>query len=258
MRLRSNTLLSHLLFGSFVPLVLFVAAAAVGCVTIARLFDALNRVAHSHAVISVIHGQLEHVAGMESALKLYVLSSDRKYFDDFARRREEFTAAAGRLSDLVADNTTQVDLLGEVGRRESAWAERVDRDLDALGAKTGNPSPEALRQAQARLPETLELAERLRGALDAFAAAEADLLRRRRETADRLARQSVWVIGLTLPGALVAAALLAVAASRSVLRPVRRLRESAGLLVNGRFCVVPPEGPTELAELAEHFNQMSL
>jgi len=66
------------------------------------------------------------------------------------------------------------------------------------------------------------------------------------------------MIGITASMALVVALLVALVSARSVTRPIRRLQEAAGQLIAGHFQMVPPTGPTEIAQLAVHFNHMGL
>jgi len=65
-------------------------------------------------------------------------------------------------------------------------------------------------------------------------------------------------IGLFLAGAVALVALLAVAASKTVTKPVRELAEAARKLASGDFSArVTPYGRDELAEMAASFNDMA-
>ena len=46
--------------------------------------------------------------------------------------------------------------------------------------------------------------------------------------------------------------------TRTIVRPIDRLREAAGRLRRGEFTTLTPEGPTEIANLVSHFNAMGL
>ncbi|MBF6330786.1 sensor histidine kinase [Nocardia transvalensis] len=77
------------------------------------------------------------------------------------------------------------------------------------------------------------------------------------ETQHRI-EESAWAAALTSALALPLAAVLALLAARSVLRPVRELRSAAGRFADGDLSVrVRPRGSDELSELARTVNRMA-
>jgi signal transduction histidine kinase len=84
------------------------------------------------------------------------------------------------------------------------------------------------------------------------------LLEEHRDETARQARQGIVVIGIAMALALVLSVLVLLQAARGVTRPVKQLRDAAGLLIAGQVPKVVPAGPTEIAQLIVHFNQMAV
>ena len=102
------------------------------------------------------------------------------------------------------------------------------------------------------------MADQIQRELTDFISDEEATLAGRRSQAERQAWQSGWVIAGVLAVVTLASLVLAWSVSRSVTRPIDRLRQAAGHLLAGRFEMEPVKGPNEIAQLIVDFNQIGL
>jgi PAS domain S-box-containing protein len=240
MRWSINSLGARLLIGSAIPLVLFLAVGMVVAVMIGRLLSALS--VEKHTLVVIRQGQrLERdLDDLRYSLETVARPSAVAHHPRFRSGTAAFRRTAGELLDLVGDNASQH------ARLEQALA-GLDRLRGLVESDGAGLSDQAGRQ----------LAE-LQTIVRDFIAHEEELLEHRHARVEAETRQSMPVIGVTAAVALVLTVLLALAAARSVTRPVARLREAADQLLAGRYRSITPEGPTELADLVVLFNHMAL
>ena len=102
------------------------------------------------------------------------------------------------------------------------------------------------------------MADKIQRELTDFISDEEATLAGRRGQAERQAWQSGWVIAGVLAAVTLGSLVLAWSVSRSVTRPIDRLRQAAGHLLAGRFEMEPVKGPNEIAQLIVDFNQLGL
>jgi PAS domain S-box-containing protein len=237
MRALANTLLARLLIGSAIPLVLFLGVGLVSGVVISGLLSGLRLEKHSHEVLSDALRLNQHLDAMRFAAE---------------------SARPGTLERLPRYRVARDELLriGKKLRGEVADSPEREKAAAAILGDT-NRLVEVLKRPDSGREANL-LFTALEQRIGAFLAHEQDLLARRRAETEERNRQSVPVIGGAVALALVLTVLLSLGAARSVTRPVAQLREAAGLLMAGRYRSVPPEGPTEIADLIVLFNHMAL
>src|SRR5262249_25933969 len=156
----------------------------------------------------------------------------------YRRARDEFARIGRELLEQVQDNPAQRDAVQDLLADEQRLAQLLE-DSPPAGA-----------------------VDPLFGALDdrlgQFVEHEQDLLHERRARTDAQTAQAWPLIGGVALLALVLIVLFSLGAARSVTRPVGRLHEAAGVLMAGHYRSVPPEGPTEIADLIVLFNHMAL
>ena len=239
MRWSINSLWSRLLIGSAIPLVLFACVGGVVAVMMNRLTTALRREKHTLTVIRQAHRLREDLDSMRIALEA-AQGSGAGQHPRFLAGSANFRETTQHLLKKVRDNPPQQ------ARLELALA-RLE---------------ELHRLVRARQPGLPDQANPLLSALETgirgFVDHEEALLVERHHRAAEETRQAVPVIGVAVGLALVLTVLLALTAARSVTRPVARLREASRQLLAGRYQSVPPEGPTELADLIVLFDHMAL
>src|SRR5262245_56695358 len=240
MRGKLNTLLARLLISLAIPLVLFGLVGLVSGVVIARLLSSLRLEKHSHEVISRGLQMQQSLDAMRSRAETTPLGPPLAANERFRAARRGLRELANQLYNDVSDNREQQQRIAGVREREERLAEQLAQPGRTFDAALGD--------------QFTDLEER-RGE---FIRKEREILVSRHEQAEHATAQAVPVITTAAVVALLLTVLLSLTGARSVTRPVRKLREGAGLLVSGRFRSVPPEGPTEIAELIVLFNHMAL
>src|SRR5207245_7036804 len=112
--------------------------------------------------------------------------------------------------------------------------------------------------ARLNLTPMLDLGRQAAVQLDALIATETTRLAQRDRMVQQATRESIWAISVTVGGTLILALMIPLQLSRTIVRPIDRLREAAGRLRQGEFTTLTPDGPTALAKLISHFNAMGL
>jgi PAS domain S-box-containing protein len=234
MRWSSNTLLARLLFGSAIPLVLFLCVGLVAGVVIYRLVAALRLEKHSHEVFAQALMLNRHLDAMRIAFEWGGPGGSKRFRD----ARQAFVETGQKLLAQVHDNQSQEDAVRAILDRSRGLGKLLDDGRHAAEADG--------------------LFKDLEQRTSVFINIEEDLLNRRRAQTEQQMRQSWPVIGGTAMLALILTVVLSLRAARSVTWPVDRLRHAAGMLMAGRYQSVPPAGPTEIADLIVLFNHMAL
>ncbi len=258
MRSLFRTLRARLLLSSAVPVLLFLGAALVAFLTIQRLRQTLDREQDSQNAIARARDLRADIAAMEAAKRAHLLLGQESFKREYLAHLKESRDDLAELRQLVGDDA-------EAGRRLDTLAgllrwlqDLAEADFDLFAARPW-PADAGWRDRAARnLRVVVEVGHQAGAVLDELIDAEADVLAERKRLVQHATRESVWAIGLTLAGTIVLALLIPVQLSRSVVRPVERLREAAAQLRQGKFTTLAPEGPTEVANLVRHFNMMGL
>jgi len=165
--------------------------------------------AHSLHVQVLLTEMAEHVRGVESEHRGYVLSGNRNIRAAFVRQSEALEPALSRLQEAIEDNPAQVAQMESLRKAVAAKADFARRGIAAIDA--------GYRKAEIARIEAGEGARRMQVALDIIhrmVAEEQRLLHQRQETSDRL------VLGLGL--LLLLTVLLALGVTAVVIRDARR------------------------------------
>src|SRR5262249_48700041 len=112
--------------------------------------------------------------------------------------------------------------------------------------------------AQLKLQRGIELQGKMALRTDRILEAERKNLETRRRQAEEATREGIWTITGAAALAVLLSFLVSLQVARGVTRPINELRDAAGRLRRGDLTVVPPAGPTEIAELARSFNLMGV
>jgi PAS domain S-box-containing protein len=252
---RLNRLSTSLLFGSAIPLVLFTAVAVVAWISIDRLLGALALEKRSNEAIVRALKQQQKLQQMRLTIYWASLQLPVQAQQTYQANRGDFHRLATELAELVEDSPQQQPRVARIQRLEKKWEEMIESYLAALKAKPGQDGDRGLRQL---LGPAEKLMEQLEAETTLLVDAEGAVLAERREQAATQSRQSVLLIAGAFGLALVLTIALAFQSARSLTRPIRQLREAASQLMAGRVVLVPPSGPTEIAELIGHFNHMAV
>ena len=242
-----NSLRARLVIGSGIPLVLFIGVAFIALSVVYGLIDALALERRSHQVIVQALKQQDQLHRMGLSVQYSPAADPDLLKANYEKSRQAFLDANAAAANLVRNEPGQEDRLTRIRDLEADWR-RVVED----GFRGPRPAPPGFLERS----QTLE--QQIQGELDQFIDAEEQRLADRRQTAERQAWQSGWIIYIALVVVLAVSLLIAWAVSLGVTRPIDRLREAAAQLLAGRFEVATPSGPNEIAQLIVDFNQIGL
>jgi PAS domain S-box-containing protein len=261
MRLLLNSLAARLLLGTGTPLVLVIALVLLAIIAIQRLEAAFQKQEQDGQIISEAWDLRAHLHNLRLArrgllLELGVGADDPQ--TGVQRARLEFHTVAARLRELVRDRPENVAEIDRVLELEARWHALIEQGAAELLPRPGQSREEFHRAVREVFARTQPLTNEIEARLQALIEAEQRQIQDDDQRIQRQTRQTYLVIGALAGLALVVSLLVAWTTARSVTRPVNRLRTAASEVIAGRFRVVPPTGPEEIAELAVHFNHMGL
>jgi signal transduction histidine kinase len=155
----------------------------------ARLRESIQWVTHTQAVLSEATNLDIALVDIESAVRVYVLTGDGAYLDDYQNARRVVDSTITSLGALVVDNPSQAERLDAL---RPALAQRLARFEKIV-------TTSAEERAQLYTPESVKqgqvLRKQIRAGLDAFRAEEVALLGERQLSADHAVSRSVWLAG---------------------------------------------------------------
>jgi PAS domain S-box-containing protein len=238
-----TSLRARLLIGSGIPLTLFVGVALIALTVLYRLLDAMGQERHSHQAVVAALKQQDQLHRMLLTVQYGHAADFAALQKNYGASRGDFLRANDEAQQLARENGKQLGRLREVRESEDEWRRLVE----------DSPTPPPGFQDRSQ-----QLADRIEGRLEDFIGDEEAVLSARREQAERQAWQGGAVIAGALVAATAASLLLAWRVSRSVTRPIDRLRKAAAQLLAGRFEMERPAGPDEIAQLIVDFNHIGL
>ena len=242
-----NSLRARLVIGSGIPLVLFIGVAFIALSVVYGLIDALALERRSHQVIVQALKQQDQLHRMGLSVQYSPVADPDLLKANYQTSRQAFLDANAAAVNLVRKEPAQEDRLTRLRNLEADWHRTVEE-----GFRGPRPAPPGF------LVQSQTLEEQIQGELDQFIDVEEQRLADRRQTAERQAWQSGWIIYIALAVALAASLVVAWAVALGVTGPIDRLRKAAGQLLAGRFEVATPSGPNEIAQLIVDFNQIGL
>jgi PAS domain S-box-containing protein len=258
MRLRLNTLLARLLIGTCIPLVLFVAVFLAAVLAIQRLNVALGLEQHTHQVIDEMLRLRQNFSNMRLAHRGFGLKPAQPFQNEYQANRAELRGRGAVLAELVHENSDQHERVLRLLDLEAQWNVVVVEARLLLTFRPDDQPGDFDKQAGQYQVRSAQLTDLIDGEIENFLKTEENLLEQRRAVTRAETLQSEWLIGGAAGLGFLLSLVVALSVARSVSRPVSRLREAAGQLIAGHFELVPPEGPSELADLMVYFNHMGV
>ena len=122
-----------------VPVALLVPLAVLLTVEILSLTSALRWVSHAEEVIANSRQLMRYTIEMETGLRGYYLTGDRRFLDPFLASRSGVFEELGLLQRLTADEPQAQQQLLEVRQLDLRWMDYADRLLEL---PTGHVSTE--------------------------------------------------------------------------------------------------------------------
>jgi PAS domain S-box-containing protein len=256
--MRLNSLLARLLIGTCIPLVLFLAVALAASLTVRRLHASLEREQHTHQVIDEMLRLRQNFSNMRLAHRGFGLALAQPFQAEYKTNQAELRRRGAALRALVQDNPPQGVRVRRILDLEGQWDKVVSEAGLWLTPAPSQPRGPVEKLAKQHLLRSGQLTDLIDAEIAQFLGTEEGLLAERREVTAAQTLQGERLIGWAAGLGSVLALVVALSVARSVTRPVRRLRRAAGHLIAGHFEVVPPEGPSEVAELTVFFNHMGV
>ena len=193
---QSVPLKTHLIVAIVAPLVTLVLLGGILAWEVSRMSGAADWVAHTDAVMAKTFELRARLGEKESALRAWILSSDRALLGPYEQAATEATLTD--LEHMTLDNPSQQSRLAELRTVLTTWSASADRAL--AGA------PEDARADRDALNQRVRTLDRARTLLDDAVAAELVLLhdrQRENESVEQTAKV-LFAVLLALAGAMIA------------------------------------------------------
>jgi PAS domain S-box-containing protein len=258
MRPLFSTLRSRLFLSSTVPVLLFVGAAVVAFVTIQRLLQTLDLEQHSQRVIARAYDLEAKLTRMEAAKRGHHLSGQAAFKQEYETELKGAQDSLAELRALAGADPVHRERLDKLSKLMDSLRKLGELDFNLFARLPASASKWREMIARLKLVPMLELGRQAALQLDALIDTETTQLAERHRMVERATWESFWAISVTVGGTLILALLIPLQLSRTIVRPIDRLRAAAGRLHQGEFTTLTPEGPTEIAKLISHFNAMGL
>lgn len=246
------TITKKIWVGFAIPIMLLVVVGALARHVSSRLSETTEWVAHSMEVELVMQKALTRLVDAETGCRGFYFIGDEVFLDPYVNA----TADIGRLLDrglaLTTDNAEQH------ARIEAAKAVAATR-LASLAAGVERRRQGVFDEATAKqvLSSGKVDMDRLRAAFAAATEAEATLLASRRADAARAVGTSETLLLVALIGGVLAGALASFLIARSILAPIRHLREGVDRVAGGDLTHrIVTRAKDETGALAHAFNLM--
>jgi NtrC-family two-component system sensor histidine kinase KinB len=173
------------------------------------------------------------------------------------RAREQYRASRESFGQKLWVEQNNVTLPGEQAMVDDLTALHV-RYLDAADRLFALPPSGRSTRADSYFDRVLPLSEAIRRRADDIREINQKNMEDRRDQARETAESSTRLMLFALVGSAAVASLIAVAASRAILEPIRAVTRGARAMARGDLDqVVPSTTRDELGELADAFNAMA-
>jgi len=196
-----------LVTGFALPLILLVIIATTVNVSISKLLKTQGWVGHTHEVVAMGNDIISSLVNMETGLRGYLITGNSEFLEPYNEGTDKFSDLINASKNKVSDNPSQVERLSKIERLESAWkqnhveiAMNIRRDVNSGTAKP--------KEITAFIDKAIgkQYMDQMRGHLTAFIAAEAVLIKIRKDeqksTADTTTSITIFgtIIALILGG----------------------------------------------------------
>jgi len=245
------------LIGTGVPLALFAGVILLSLLAIRRLDDSPRQEEATWQSANAVLRARDDFNQMQLAHRAAMLLDDPDQDARIIELRRSLESRLRELAGQLADEPDQLARLDGVRTLADRWIKQARETRESVTGP-GRAAAMADGAFRARTLQTTATGQTLQDALQQLLAREDEQRRDRQSTVSAQARQiEFFVVTIALLTTAVAVAF-AVWATRSITKPVQQLRAAAGDLMAGRFAMLTPDGPDEIAELIRHFNHMGL
>jgi methyl-accepting chemotaxis protein len=195
---------TKLLAGYGVILSLMLIIAVVVFISVKSLTNNFGWVDHTHKVLAKASRIQAAAVDMETGMRGYLLAGKEEFLEPYHNGHNTFISLASSLSDTVADNPAQVQLLKEISKTITSWQENVTEPMIQLRREIGDSKNIAEIADLVSEAKGKAYFDKFRAQIKTFQERESTLMKVRN---DELTNTEVAVINLTVLGTIIAVAL---------------------------------------------------
>jgi methyl-accepting chemotaxis protein len=195
---------TKLLAGYGIILSLMLIIAVVVFISVKSLTTNFGWVDHTHKVLAKASRIQAAAVDMETGMRGYLLAGKEEFLEPYHNGRNTFISLASSLSDTVADNPAQVQLLKEISKTITSWQENVTEPMIQLRREIGDSKNIAEIADLVSEAKGKAYFDKFRAQIKTFQERESTLMKVRN---DELTNTEVAVINLTVLGTIIAVAL---------------------------------------------------
>jgi methyl-accepting chemotaxis protein len=195
---------TKLLAGYGIILSLMLIIAVVVFISVKSLTTNFGWVDHTHKVLAKASRIQAAAVDMETGMRGYLLAGKEKFLEPYHNGRNTFISLTSSLSDTVADNPAQVQLLKEISKTITSWQENVTEPMIQLRREIGDSKNIAEIADLVSEAKGKAYFDKFRAQIKTFQERESTLMKVRN---DELTNTEVAVINLTVLGTIIAVAL---------------------------------------------------
>jgi methyl-accepting chemotaxis protein len=197
-------------------------------------------VSHTYNVIIEAETLLAAAIDMETGMRGYLLAGKDQFLHPYNAGSKTFFAKSAKLRGTVSDNPAQVQLLQNAEETIREWQKTVVEPMIALRRKIGNAKTmddmaDLVGEARGKT-----YFDRFRGIMDEFENIEADLMVKRRESADGTVANTYSVITIALVAGLFFGLFIAWVVGQGIAKPIARMTNTMRDLAGGDTSVEVP------------------
>lgn len=245
--------------GFGLALAILVVIGTVSYLSIAKLTDTAEWVAHTHQVLERLEAVLSGMKDAETGQRGYVITGEDRYLEPYRASQETVDKTLKTLRDLTRDNVDQqrrLDILDPLINGEQGKFAELRRTIEAR--KDNVKGFDAARKL-ILTDKGKKVMDDIRKVIGDMQSEEIDLLTKRREDAQASSRNATLTIIFGTVAALIVVALAGFAITRNISRPLQKLTTVAERITVGDLGInvtVDNRGD-EVGVLARTFERMT-
>ncbi len=215
-----------------------VEATAAAAANRKSISEATEWVDHTQHVIETANRVLATAVDMETGMRGYLLAGNEDLLKPYNVGHERFDQLVAALSQTVADNPAQVQLLEEIKTTIDEWQEQIVETQIALrreigDAKTMDDMADLVGEAHGK-----QYIDRFRGIMADFVGAEETLMAQRQEANASTVQATITsIVGSTI-AAFVIGIFIAFVITRSITLPLNQAVTLNNRVANGELDLV--------------------